>query len=1070
MISKNWVVLLILVLFCAVCDDAVAGTTQRVKFGDTMRDNQGYPSPQGFLDPTIKVCNPYGAGCKNLRNGECKYIFPTQVYAYYEDQNVLQRDGEMYPVPHLCVDKVFTCDPVIIKAMVGTAVAVGMVGASLAASAFLGPTVGVIGIMAAAGASAAVAMAVPGDIEDYSMGRLACTEIPKGVGPPPFCHNFSRMPVIRIVPVQQKSFPDDPEGRILSSAFAPRLKIVLDNNYKECSDGSKVSKKGLCPLTCKNDEIGTKRKLYSWSCPEGSQMNPDGNGCMSVDENGNVENVSLSAACPGNFVVDMDTTFAFSDSLRGVMADDASEIMDVPMDGSKGEYEILGMKVITFINDGDICAEYLHPKLQYNIKQCYPYPKLEFPSIEWMGGTVNSPNLRMHFPISGGSFDLALGQEIEVVKDIKYRIVRPEVDASRDFVYNIMCDDDSIVSLDTGGRCPGSSDDNPEKGIVGAELKDSGDQSNVICVYSPQTLLGEYFLRRHGHRYYMRELSRGYNIKQPAAGVPNTLVIEDLKQEVLDKIQQLQGGEIALQLEGEDVIYQEKDTIMKLYHPSDVPEGFRAIGAINVGGVNYQIMQSKFVDKLGEAQILTDDESNNAYHGYSYYQPIDPMSGGMCLTYDTGTKDFVVYRDFVTPGDDSMILTGGAGGQCEFYAIEAWGGGASGMISDMLESAVIKEKHGESSTGSSGGYVKGIIKLEEDKLLKVSVGKGGDINNGISGGDTQVKLCDISGDNCGTVALAIGGKVFRQAGIGIAGNGADVYLKSFANWSELSKQTEDTVKARNILWKIQVEHNGAYNPYTTHEVQYGGNPALFMRGAEESSEISDRDIAEVLRRIFPNAKEGYMSIDNIPGSKEVMDHWKIVKNKSLDEIYKPEIDRYTRDGGQLPLDGEKCHWFWSDLPKQIKAYGINWWDLDRLWVDHQTELQEAKKAVIDLGGVLGPVEDILGYDDLFLASNVMYSETRIGSEGDYEKDGVPLIATSYLNADSPAAYLDPQYNPCLDPSHGTSRILSGFDNNLTPGYGGCVNRELALLANGTAGKVTVRCERWGNVSTTTSAP
>ena len=1025
MIFRNILRIITCTLLIASADMANAGALKpKVTGGYTMVDGNGYPNPAGFLDPTLTVCKWNKRGCKQMRANQCKSIEPTYVMVYYKDVNVLQRDGEMYPVPHLCSATAWTCNPKVIQALVGV-----LVGTALAVSP-LGVVGGGAGIVVAASLGAAAATSVSDNVEDFIIDQLGCFEIPKGIGPPPFCHNFKRFPLIRVVPVQEKSFPDDPEDIDLSSVFKPKIRVVFDNNFKHCPDGSQVSKDSSCPITCaakENDKL--KRKLYSWSCPSGYQLNAAGSACHSISDPENI--APWSSICPSGYEFDGGVTFFEGDSLYGIEEDDTAHNLEASYDESL-THKVHELEFTTYIKDEQVCADYVNPKLQTTVSTCYPLPRLERPEITWTeGATINNPSLTVKLNGLEESFDVALNSPVEVFRGIEARLVRPSVDETREFILGVDCGDNNVDVISGFSEC---SNGGEPKDLVAQDFANS----NVACIQGLTQNSNEYLLKRDGNHYYMRGIEESYSTAVRHAGVPPSLTLSELRQSELDSIQLVMGGKLRLTLADQDIEYEESEYAIALYAEDRLPAGMEVLGSITLdSGDVLKLVPTNFVKKDGTPVALTRSEKENATSGTSYI-PMDLYSQGMCVNYDTFDKPFNLLRDFVTPGEDSLILNSGQ--RCDFYTFEAWGAGASGVIDlpnveGQLPEA-IERRHGLSFSGGAGGYAKGTVRLDlsNQKLLKVRVGEGGNDDNQNAGGDSIVEICDVSGSNCKMVLRAIGGKSFRQGGVGVVGS-HPLYMI----WEELYDFNSVAIAEKNMMRRISAEFGGVGYNYRNHDVKYyvPGHPSV---------------VSSLLSVFSPE------EADALKIYQELQVELEALESKTWDDVYEYIIkhphynnnrNKAYADGQRL--DGNLVEWLWAENPRHIKTWGIDWWTLDRIRRAHFDQIAELKNK---LGGV--GAENIWG--------DVLYGQIFSGYEGDYEgsrdESNVPLVAKSYLGSKQAAGYLDEEYNPCLDNSYGSGTVIPGFDNNTTPGYGGCANRERQVKSKGTHGKIKVSCEKW----------
>ena len=539
---------------------------------------------------------------------------------------------------------------------------------------------------------------------------LGCINIPSGPSPPPFYNHFVQSPEVKIVPVRDSSF------------FSPAIKVMVGSgDKKRCDNGAIIDINANC--------IDNSTGVLSGYSTNVLRLNYDGSsiGRKSLAYNGK--------------------QYFF--------------------EAKKRDDQICGLY---YGNDGSVT------KAVSSV--CYDIPKPAKPEIiNYPPNIVSLLQSNSRIDIStringyngNQPFNLYYNGVGVLHNDTKLKLKRLKMGNDHFFEVKFLCKNssgNSVVGSVVNGNisCPLGYD----KGVV-MRYKENPN-SRVLCISEEESGVNEYMLVRGNEIFKITELGKGF-IPHKYYSYANkwlidyskynsNMLIEHEDQALLDKIKNTGANLFSIHADSTgyyNAKYKKLEIVSRL---SDVPDDVRAYVNRIVfdaedakrynmynGSTQYTVTTTNFINSINnKAFFLTKDEEDQ-----SRYLPLDPYRRGLCIT------DFA-YQDYTNIGAEEFFDAKLQ--KCEFVTVEAWGGGAAGHIFADLNDP-LTSIHGQSFSGSSGGYTKGTIKIENIKnILKIKIGKGGDASNK-AGELTEVHLCNSDKSNCTKLLSANGGEAFR---------------------------------------------------------------------------------------------------------------------------------------------------------------------------------------------------------------------------------------------------------------------------------------------------------------------
>ena len=875
---KKYLTILTLIIFTITSTEINAKTY--IKPGSSMN------SWSGFFNPSATICvkDIFNTRCtRSMYNGECKYLFPTNVAIQLEDTEIIGADGNKYPgPPKLCGYKMFACDEIILKVVLGVAVAIVVLGLAALTAGAASVTIGVFaaplikgGVLAAVGAGAATGTTLP--VSEWNKlpgGKIGCLDLPLAPGPPPFCERLQSYPEVRVVPVQYRKFDGDPNDIPINLIDSPKIRIIIGNGNKTCDNGVIIPASN----TCSDNSIG--------------------------------------------IITDYAATYTIENN-------GAETTHEIDHNHYKHKFKI------RYVNESkEICAK--HKTLNYDSEEhtyCIPAPELTKPILTKVpGSTIDSPSIDINFPLVGHQITLNYGEKYDVGDtNIQLGLIRPTVNQLREFIMRLTCSD--------GGNIQNNICSNGDN--IDSSYKENT-KSNAICLTGLTD--NNYYMRQDGDILPIKQIQNTYylekivslassqanlptDISTPLPGVPSSLQLTDLKQKELDTIRFLpEGNKISININGNTLRYISFDG--RIIPIADIPpSGISYERAELTNGDTVYLMHTPFEDIYNRPFLMTKEQVKN--NNLSFYRPLDQYNNNLCVIYNQQNNDDKFdYVDYDSIKPTEYFNVDYNNHTCDFIKVEAWGGGASGFIHNPSDNRV--SRNGLSFSGSSGGYATAIVPIikpdpknpaaKSRGSFKIKVGKGGRINNAYDGRgeDTEVEICDDGSlnngirdnpTNCKKIVVAMGGGAFRINGLGIAGNTnetkgyiPDIDLKvlpanvktlpgfnmhshpesvSYADWHKLA--LVHRYNEQHILQKIQSDvlsrtvQLSSNDPNFNHikddliqKLQYTYERGLFNRNII----FGEQGMSETTTQNIPNIPRSYIVTDDLVRySKKEVSHY-----------------------------------------------------------------------------------------------------------------------------------------------------------------------------------------------------
>ncbi len=544
---------------------------------------------------------------------------------------------------------------------------------------------------------------------------LGCIPIPLAPGPPPFCDQFETSPEIRIVPVAASD-------RSLSQ---PKIRVIIGSPAKKCSSGLTISQSATCI-------DGSPGQIIN---PTAINLNVNTDG----KESGNI-------SIPYGGVTYIFRTYKEKDHLCAGFYGDSSKEQNIRL-----------------ISSG-----------------CFPSPKVNKPELipldengneldnKIIGSQKIKANLnKVKVKVQGynNPITLVYGAKEYNNNGLKLKLIKPKIDSSRSFIYDIKCSGGGNFSKDKG--CPeGQSID------VGYNENSHG---KVVCLSGWNS--DEYVLQRKENKRifkYLRSFGKQFNDYRVVKGqyIPcskNPKDLDTMQQSDLDNIRPYDGNYYSI---GNDksppcsdgslccdtsysTIYKYEDIVFNQPFTSvpSEPGHYERVDLEdkNGGKVTYYVRSTRYINEnTGQPFFLTKEELND--HKGEFFAIKDPYINNLCVdNFDRtsytqpGEHYFHAIEEKKESNDNKSENKKEK--KCQFITMEAWGGGTSGFIDKINPT--------NSTSGAAGDYAKATIKVDDKyPIFKIVVGNGSEGQNSRNGTSSEIYMCNNNKKGCNKLITA----------------------------------------------------------------------------------------------------------------------------------------------------------------------------------------------------------------------------------------------------------------------------------------------------------------------------